>query len=285
MASIPLALGYGLARVLTEIHFRLFPARRHALLVNLAVAMPGSSRRERLRVARRIMHSYNQMLFEFFRLPHLGRDELLRSVEVVGREHLEQAVARGRGVILTSSHIGNWELAAVVLAHGGYRLHAVAGIQLSRWLTPAIRESKSELAIHTVSHEDGFLGLLRALEHNDLVALMVDGDLYHHGVEVDFFGRRTRWPSGPGVLAQRSGSLVVCGYSERLRPGRFRIVFEPALDPVLFASAAALNAEVAATAERHIREHLEQWCIFRPLWEEIPETAAQALEAAERVQA
>src|SRR5439155_22600877 len=66
MASIPLALGYGLARVLTEIHFRLFPARRHALLVNLAVAMPGSSRRERLRVARRIMHSYNQMLFEFF---------------------------------------------------------------------------------------------------------------------------------------------------------------------------------------------------------------------------
>jgi lauroyl/myristoyl acyltransferase len=285
IAGTPPAFGYALARALTEVHFRCFPSRRHGLMANLAVAMPRSTRRERIRVARRMMHSYNQMLFEFFRLPHLGRDELLSSVEVVGREHLEQAVARGRGVILASSHIGNWELAAVVLAHWGYALHAVAGIQLSRWLTPAVRETKSELAIHTVSHEDGFLGLLKALEHNDLVALMVDGDLYHHGITVDFFGRDTRWPSGPGVLAQRSGSLILCGYCERLRPGRFRIVLEPALDPARFASTAALNAEVAATIERHIREHLEQWCIFRPLWESAPECVPVPVPAAERAEA
>src|SRR6185295_7649869 len=174
-----------------------------------------------------MMRNYNCMLFEFFRLPHLGRDELLNSVEVVGREHLKEAVDRGRGVILASTHLGNWELGAVVLAHWGYTLHAVAGVQLNRWLAPAVRDTKSELAIHTVSHEDGLRKLLRALEHNDLVALMVDGDLYQHGMNVEFFGRETRWPAGPGVLSQRTGALIICGYCERVGAGRFRIVMEP----------------------------------------------------------
>jgi len=285
MASLPPRIGYLIADLLTGVHYRLFPSRRHAALANLAVMMPTATRRERVRVARRMMRSYNQMLFEFFRLPHLSRAELLRSVEVVGREHLENAVARGRGVILASSHIGNWELGAVVVAHWGYTLHAVAGVQLSRWLTSAVRETKSELSIHTISYEDGLRKLLRALEHNDLVALMVDGDLYHHGVPVELFGRETRWPSGPAVLAQRTGALVICGYGERLGPGRFRIVMEPPLDPASFPTAAALNAAVASTIERHIREHLDQWCIFRPLWEVVALPASEPAVTGRRVEA
>src|SRR2546427_888983 len=127
MARLPLSLGYFIASLLTEAHFRLFPGRRHNALANLAVALPRATRRERLQIVRRMMRSYNCMLFEFFRLPHLTRRELMESVEVEGREHLEQAVARGRGVILASSHVGNWELGAVMLAHWGYTLHAGAG--------------------------------------------------------------------------------------------------------------------------------------------------------------
>ena len=285
MASLPLSLGYFLASALTEVHFRCFPGRRHNALANLAVALPRSGRRERLQIVRRMMRSYNCMLFEFFRLPHLTRRELLDSVVVEGREHLEQAVARGRGVILASTHIGNWELAAVVLAHWGYRLYAVAGVQLSRWLTPAVRETKTELAIHTVAPEDGYRRLLRALEHNDLVALMVDGDVYNHGQPVEFFGRETTFPAGPGVLAQRTGALIICGYCERIASGRFRIVMEPAIDPARFDSVQAINAAVAHTVERHIREHVDQWCIFRPMWEGVPDSEPVPAGAGRSVEA
>ena len=281
MASVPLSLGYLLADALTEVHYRLFPARRHAALANLAVILPRASRRERVAIARDMMRSHNRMMFEFFRLPHLGRSELLEAVDVAGREHLEQAVARRRGVIITCTHVGNWELAAVVLAQWGYVLHAVAGVQLARWLTPAVRETKSELAIHTVAPEDGFRKLLRALEHNDLVALMVDGDQFSHGTRLDLFGRETSFPAGPAVLAQRTGALILCGYCERVRPGRFRIVIEPPLDPAAFPDSTSLIAAVARTSERHIREHLGQWCIFRPLWEVLPDRAAEPA-AAER---
>jgi KDO2-lipid IV(A) lauroyltransferase len=285
VSGLPLGLGYAIADLLAEAHFRLFPSRRHAALANLAAVRPGLSRRDRMRIARRMMGSYNRMLFEFFRLPHMEREELLRSVEVVGRKNLEDAVARGRGVIITSTHLGNWELAAVVLAHWGYTLHAVAGEQLNRWLSPAVRETKAELAIHTVSHEDGFRKLLRALERNELVALMVDGDLYSHGTNVEFFGRDTRWPAGPGVLAQRTGALVMPGFCERTGPGRFRINMEKALDPAAFVSVQELNGAIAAISERHIRDHVEQWCIFRPLWDAVPQTRTEPVGETRRIEA
>src|SRR5262245_40627919 len=66
-SGMPLGLGYFLADAFTDLHFGLFPSRRHAALANLAVMLPRSTRRERMAVARRMMRSYNRMLFEFFR--------------------------------------------------------------------------------------------------------------------------------------------------------------------------------------------------------------------------
>jgi KDO2-lipid IV(A) lauroyltransferase len=175
-------------------------------------------------------------------------------------------------VVITCTHIGNWELAAVVLAQWGYALHAVAGVQLSRWLTPAVRETKSELAIHTVAPEDGFRSLIRALEHNDLVALMVDGDIFSHGVRLDLFGREVAFPSGPGMLAQRTGALILCGYCERVGPGRFRIVMEPPLDPAGVRRHGVATAAVAEISERHIRD-ISTSGDLRPPWDPAPVAA------------
>lgn len=270
VAALPLKLGYGLAGLFGGLHYAAFPARRHAALANLASIMPGSSRRERVHVVKRMMRSYNRMLFEFFRLPHMDRDELLGAVEIVGREHLESALEKGRGAIFASTHIGNWELGAVAVAHCGYTIHAVAGVQINRWLAGAVRDTKTELAIRTVSIEDGFRKLLRALDRNEIVALMVDGDMYRHGVTVEFFGRETPFPAGPGVLSRRTGAPILCGFCERTAPGRFRICLEPAIDPEAYAGVEELNVAVARVVEGHIRAHVDQWCIFRPLWDRPP---------------
>jgi lauroyl/myristoyl acyltransferase len=285
IAGMPVGLGYLLADALTEVHYRFFPARRHAALANLAVILPTATRRERARVVRGMMRSYNRMMFEFFRLPHLSREELIQSVEIVGREHLDAAIARGKGVVIASSHLGNWELAGVMVAQMGYTLHAVAGVQLGRWLSGAVRETKTEMALFTVSPEDGFRKLLRALEHNDCIALVVDGDIYNHGVEVDFFGRPYNFPAGPGVLAMRTGAQLICGYCERVRPGRFRVMIEPPRDPATFPSVAALNQAVAGDIARHIRDHVDQWCIFRPLFEPAATAAAEPAGEARRAEA
>ncbi len=280
-AALPIRVGYAIANGLARAHLWFFPRRRHAALVNLATIMPGSSRRERMRAVLKMMASYNCMLFEFFRLPRLERDELLRNVEVDGHQNVLDALARGKGVIITSSHIGNWELGAVVLAHLGHQVHAVAGVQLGRWLAPAVRDAKSELAVHTIRPEDGYRKLWRALSRNDLLALMVDGDIFGQGVVLPFFDRKVRWPAGPGVLSKRTGAPVVSGYCQRLAGGRFRVVLEPMLDPELFESADALNLAIAQTTQRQIGENIGQWCIFRSFWGE-PADSTDGVAAGER---
>src|SRR5262249_29405051 len=126
----------------------------------------------------------------------------------------------------------------------------------------------------TISPEDGFRKIIRALEHNDPVALMVDGGMYAHGHTVEWFNRPTPFPAGPGVLAQRTGALIISGYAVRTAPGRFRMFMEPPIDPAAYATTAELQQAIAAVSEKHIREHLDQWCIFRRLW---PDPVAEAV--------
>jgi len=212
------------------------------------------------------MRSYNRMTYEFFRLPHVPREDLLASVEVVGRAHLDEALARGRGVVITSAHIGNWELAAVMLAQMGYALHAIAGVALTRWLSGPVRDSRARLLLKTISPVDCFRKAIGALEENEIVALLVDGHIFSRGVTVEWFGRPSPFPPGAGLIAQRAGAPVVPSYCERLGRGRFRLVVEPPIDPASFATTAELHQGIAASAERYVRSHLDQWCIFRPLW-------------------
>ncbi len=266
IAGLPSGLGYVLADLATALHWLAFPARRRAALANLAVMLPRASRRDRARVAWRMMRSCNRMVYESLRLPHIPRGELLASVEVVGRDHLDESIARGRGAIITATHIGNWELAGVMVAQMGYALHAVASVLMTRWLSGAESDIRTRLSITPISPKGNFRKVLHALEQNHPVALMVDGNVFRRGVMVEWFGRPTPFPAGPGILAQRTGAPVIPSYCERLGPGRFRIVIEPPLDPALFATTAELHQAIAASAERQVRSHLGQWCIFRPLW-------------------
>jgi len=277
LARLPATVGYAVADALGFLHWALFARRRRAALDNLAAMLPDAAPAERRRIVRAMMRSYVRMMFEFFRLPGLPADALDDGIEIVGLDHVRRALEKGRGVIVTSSHIGNWELGAVVLARHGHPVNAVAGVQFGRWLSGDVREAKAQLAVATIAPEDGFRKLWRALSRNEILALMVDGDIYSQGVECQFFGRPTAWPSGPGSLSMRTGAPVVAGYCERIAPGRFHVRLEPYLDPADFSDADALNAAIASLTEAHIRAHIEQWCIFRALWPpaSAPATAVQ----------
>lgn len=275
----PLPMGYLLADLLTPLHYYGFPRRRRALLANLAVALPDAESRSHRQTARSITRNYNRMLFEFFRLPRMTAADLSDCIDIVGMEHIDAACRSGRGVIVTSCHIGNWELGAVALARRGHPVTAVAGVQFGRWLGADVRAAKEQLAVSTVSPEDGFRKLWRALARNEVVALMVDGDIFSSSSKQDFLGRPTPWPAGPGMLSERTGAPIVPGICERIGAGKFRIRFEA---PLTASTGAALNAQVAAATSHHVRAHLDQWCIFRAFW---PHEGVDAAPAADGAQA
>ena len=195
-----------------------------------------------------------------------------------GWEHVESARADGRGAILTLPHTGNWELGGAAVARQGVPLHAVAGIQLNRAWTPALRERQERDGIRILPPSlSSWRSLPALLARNELVALLVDGDVFRGGLSLRACGRSVRFPSGPAKLALRTGARIVPCHVTRETDGRHCVAFSAAL-PVPEGPDAVrrLSEAVMAEAVAGIRSDPGQWLLFRPFFAPADEATEEA---------
>jgi KDO2-lipid IV(A) lauroyltransferase len=244
--------------------YALSPAKRRNVAENISATGRRSTRSLVFGVFR--LHTMN--IIEMFAASR-WRDEKLREwFEFEGREELNRAMAEGHGVILVTGHIGSWELAAIYMQSLGYNLHVVAGVQMNRFLTAAVREAKEKRGIEVINPDNSSRKILKVFQSNGILALLVDGNVYTGGVDVPLFGRRTHLPDGPVRLAKASGAPVVGGYCRRIGNKRFRIRVEcilSARDIEALSDREALS-KVYTAVERFIGANADQWCIFRRMW-------------------
>lgn len=170
--------------------------------------------------------SFGLFILEFFRTSRMEGDELMGLFSFEGLDELERAASERRGVILVTSHIGNWEAGALAVAHMRHRLHVVAGVQFNRWLSPQVKAMKKEADIGVVSPGPGeYRRLIEALRANETIALVVDGDTFERGIDIPFLHGRLRAPTGPARLAAMTGASVISTHVVREQPLKFRMAF------------------------------------------------------------
>lgn len=262
---------YQVAGFLGAAFYELNPFRRQAARANYAAAL-GCPRDdpEVGRMVRRASANYGRMLADFVLLGSLGLDQVKQMIGVEGREHLEAALARGRGAILALPHMGSWDLCGALGGVLGYRMLAVAE-PMPGTLNQEVVATRSRHGLRIVMLGRGSVREIgRALEQNHVIALLCD--LPHGGgVEVSFLGRRATVPGGPAALSIRYGAPILPTYSRRLAPGRYLAHIDPPLDPPPRGSArgkahtARLMQEVMRRIEGFIRKHPDQWYAFRPI--------------------
>lgn len=225
--------------------------------------------KDRDALARAIFRSYHLGILEHAAACRRWRGA--PALRLSGTERLYRALHAGRGVVLTSPHLGNWERTGLGLAHIGFRLHAVTGVQFHPAVAAAVRERKERAKILVSTPRDGFLPLLRTLRAGGIVLLLSDGDIYARAATVRFFGAPTPIPIGPALLARRANAPIVHGYGVREPDGRDHFHFESLDYPDHSLSLAddltRMTEGVARAMERAIAAHPAQWCIFRPLVE------------------
>ena len=143
--------------------------------------------------------SYARYWLEMFRLPYEGRAAIDEHFDVDGYEHVEQALAEGRGCILALPHLGGWE-------HAGAWLHAVRRERICVVVEPVeppelfdwFVDVRGAMGMEVVAADgDVATRVVAALSENRIVCLVSDRDLSGDGVEVEFFGERTTLPGGP----------------------------------------------------------------------------------------
>jgi KDO2-lipid IV(A) lauroyltransferase len=257
--AVPLDVGYRLADLFSDAHRVLSPRRRQAVEGNLRAIV---GRRDVAGLAAEVFRNYGRFVFEFLRGPEVP--ELPFAIEE--REIFDRAMARGRGVVLAIVHTGNWNIAGARLAvAGGTRVHAVAGTQLARSWSGELRSRQEQAGIRILPPETAaFREMPRILARNEVVALLVDGNLFRRGVPVPFCGQRATLPLGPARLAARTGAALLPGFCVRSAEGlRGSFLPEVRVADASPESIRRATEELGQKLGERLAQHPEQWMIFR----------------------
>ncbi|MEZ5176003.1 MAG: phosphatidylinositol mannoside acyltransferase [Acidimicrobiia bacterium] len=220
----------------------------------------------------RMFESYGRYWAETFWLRPRRHDAVCARVERHGFWHIDEAVARGQGIIFALPHLGSWEVAGLVADEIGVPVLAVAEDLPNSLITGWFVRIRNALGIDIVLTTDPQRRskLIRRLAGGEAIALLADRDVTGRGVSVRFFGEETKMPSGPVGLAVLTGAaLIPVGVYFREGAGH-RIEIHPPLEipaaetrDVAIAEGAAL---MATTLESIIRRDPSQWHLFQPNW-------------------
>jgi len=256
-----LAIARGLAAVAR------FGVERAAVRANLARVVPGADDRELAALVRAVFAHFAMC---FADLVSTNRVEprpsrLLAGVE--GLEHFESAAADGRGVVLLTAHLGNWELGGrlVALSHGTPTWVVVEEERDAR-VGRFLRAGPAPVRFVTRGHPAVSVGLLAALRRRELVALQGDRALGTRGdVRVAFFGEAAPFPLGPFLLARAAGAPLVPAFCVLGPDRRYRVTLGPAIRVAPREEPEALTAWVGVL-EAMVARHPEQWFNFYDVW-------------------
>ena len=216
-------------------------------------------------MARRAFQNYGRMLMDFLLLGSLTPEELIRRMTIDGRDHLDAALAGGRGVIMAVPHMGSWDMAGSYAGALGYPISAVAE-RFPGSLNEAVVRTRRRFGLNVITlGRSAVRAITEALHANHIVALLCDLE-QGPGLDVRFFGRRAVVPGGPAAIALKTGAPLMPAYQYATSPGHHHVHLDPPLAIGAGETKAALMQRVVDRLEGFIKERPEQWYAFRPMF-------------------
>lgn len=240
------------------------PAR--FLRANLRSAFPGWSEREVDDLSKRIFRNFARNLVDYGRFDSITEEALDRLIPSAQNLHfLEESFSKGRGVILVTGHIGNWELGALFFARHGFKINVVTipeGRERIDSIRGAYRMRQDIRTIIVDGSPFSSLEIVAALRRGEIVAMLVDRWEGPGGVPAEFFGAERRFPRGPFVLSRVTGAPVIPAFIVR-EGSIYRGVVDP---PFLMEEPEDEPGarRVSESLERMIRTYPDQWYTFSP---------------------
>jgi lauroyl/myristoyl acyltransferase len=169
-------------------------------------------------IVRAMFRCFGRSLAEFARLPVMAK-RLDECVCAHGEENLREAVARGKGVIMITAHIGNWEYAGSWLAQNGYAVSAMGTDQRDGRITELVYELRRSGGMKSLAKQSGLKGMVRALAAGGVIAIPIDQDAKKAGILSPFLGKPASTPVGVMKLAARYGCAVIPAFCIRRADG------------------------------------------------------------------
>lgn len=195
---------------LALIAFYLAAKERKKTIRHLSLVYGGiKSEKEIKLMARKVFKNLGRNATDAIRLPVVMRNGIESIVKAQGMEHMDAALARGKGVVALTAHLGNWELLGAWLASEGYPLNVVGAPVYDPRLDKMLVLGRNTAGYKNIARGKATREILRALRKGEVVGILIDQDTRVDGVFAEFFGKKAHTPTGPIVLAQKTGAAIV----------------------------------------------------------------------------
>jgi KDO2-lipid IV(A) lauroyltransferase len=252
---------------------------RRLALANLRAAFPGRDRADCRRIIRAVFAHFGRLLVELLAFSVRPPGRMLEMVEFEGLDRVRAAHALGRGVLYFTGHFGYWEIHAI--AHGAKLapIAVVARALDNPRLNDLLERVRSRTGNAVIYRRGGIRRILRALSANQGVALLIDQHIQPaDAVYVEFFNRPAATTSALGALALRTGAPVIPVFALPTADGRYRLIYEHAVDPPPSDDPDALRhftQRCTDVLEMYVRRYPELWLWMHRRWRDIaPEEEA-----------
>ena len=268
---LPYAYVVKLGRSLGFLYWYIAPKQRRRGIRQLEerLALP---EKEAAKVMRRLCGNLGQTFLEIMFTPKLDAQRIAQLVEIENRQYLEEAVARGHGVVFLTAHIGNWEWLGAALSMAGFPMTSVIKRQPNDQHTRLLNEYRERVGIEIFARgTTELLGAAKAMKKGKILGFLADQDAGVDGVFLNFFGKPASTPLGPAVFARKFKAPVMPVFIVH-KPdySGHKVLIYP---PMEYEDTGEekddlrrLTLKMTKLLEEVIREHPDEWIWFQKRW-------------------
>ena len=216
------------------------------------------------------MRSYLRYWFDTFRLSKWSKNRIISTTQVIRENLLRDPIQSKQGCIVALPHAGNWDHAAAYFCSTGITLTAVVEKLKPEAIFKKFLAYRQSIGIEAISHKEKTIPILtERLQAGKLIALVADRDMSRNGIEVNFFGKTSKMPSGPAILAIKTGAPLITAYV-RYTPGGIEIIFDETLKPTNSESEEeqikVITQSMADNFAKRIKENPVDWHMLQRIW-------------------
>ena len=272
ISGIPKNIVCFIGRILGAIIYHVDIPHKRIVTRNLKFAYSEWADEEVYRVSRKVFRNLGIAILEILQMAFFSKEDFLQNIRIRGEEHLFDAVAGGKGIIIISAHLGNWEAASLFSpCYFGYPVTVVvrkieSGI-INRW----ILKLKTRFGNSIIDKEGALPEMMQTLRSGKILAMMIDqGTTKSEGVELLFYGKKVTVTPAAAMLALRCKSPVLPVFCIREEDQKLAIIIEP---PVQLVRTKDLRDDLKTNTqimtdviEKAVRKYPDQWLWLHKRW-------------------